>query len=96
MQVVLEGGLDMSGLPGTLKEDLKQLERVEGQYRVTRCLTEDLVDLSSEEGLPPCGFCNGKNLVEYWTQLMENYKSMITLSKVILIMIKLCMCIARP
>jgi hypothetical protein len=83
LQVVLEGGLDMSGLPETLKEDLKQLEQVEGQYRVTRCLTEDLEDLSSEEGSPPCGFCNGKNLAEYWTQMMENYKTMITLSKVI-------------
>ena len=84
MQVVLERGLDTSGLPETLKEDFKQLKRVEGHYRVTGCITEDLEDLSPGKGSPPCGFCNTKDLEMYWTQFVENYKPMITFSKVIL------------
>ena len=83
MQVVLEEGLDISSLPETLKEDFYQLDRLEGQYRVTGMLAEDLEDLSAGK-VPSCGFCNTNNLANYLTELMEDYKPMITLSKVIL------------
>ena len=83
MQVVLDRGLDMSGLPETLKEDFKQLKRVEGHYRVTGCITEDLEDLSPGKD-PSCGFCNANNLAKYLTEMVEYYNPMITLSKVIL------------
>ena len=82
--MVLEEGLDISSLPETLKEDFEQLDQLEGQYRVTGMLAEDLEDLSPGKGSPPCGFCNTKDLAKYWTQFVENYKPMITFSKVIL------------
>ena len=55
--MVLEEGLDMSSLPETLKEDLDQLDKLEGKYRVTAHLTEDLEDLEdlSPGNEPPCG-----------------------------------------
>ena len=81
--MVLEEGLDISSLPETLKEDFDQLDRLEGQYRVTGFLTEDLEDLSPGKD-PSCGFCNTNNLANYLAVLMEDYKPMITLSKVIL------------
>ena len=79
MQVVLEEGLDMSSLPETLKEDFDQLVRLEGRYRVTSFLTEDLEDLS------PCRMCNVKELVKLWAQLVEDHKPTMTFSKVILV-----------
>ena len=75
--MVLEEGLDMSCLPHTLKEDFDQLDRLEGQYRVTSFLTEDLEDYS------PCRFCNVKEYVKEWTKRVEDYKPMLTFSKVI-------------
>ena len=79
--MVLEEGLDMSGLPKTLKEDFDELDRLEGQYRVTSCLFEDvdLEDLSP--GKEPCGSCNVENLVKQKTEMMEDYKPMITFLK---------------
>ena len=61
-KVVLEEGLDVSSLPDTLKEDFKQLNQLEGQYRVTSILIE-AVDLSTRIG-PTCGFCNVKEETE--------------------------------
>ena len=78
--MVLEEGLDISSLPDTLKEDFDQLDRLEGQYRVTSCITED-VDL--EDLSQPCGFCNAKGETERIMKIMEDYKPMITVSKVI-------------
>ena len=83
MQVLLEEGLDISSLPETLKEDFDQLDRLEGQYRVTGFLAEDLEDLSPGKD-PSCGFCNVNNLAKYLTEMVEYYNPMITLSKVIL------------
>ena len=84
--MVLEEGLDISILPETLKEDFDQLDRLEGQYRVTACLMElgDLEVLSSRNG-PPCSFCNVKEKLEQMKTLLENLKSTLTISKVILI-----------
>ena len=84
MQVVLEEGLDISSLPGTLKEDFNQLIQLEGQYRVTGFITEDvdLEDLSPGRALP-CGFCNSKAETERISKIMEDEKAMYTLSKVI-------------
>ena len=64
-KVVLEEGLDISSLPDTLKEGFKQLNRLEGQYRVTSVLIEDvyLEDLRTRIG-PTCGFCNVKEETE--------------------------------
>ena len=83
MQVVLEEGLDRSGLPETLKEDFDELDKLKGQYRVTSFLIEDVdvEDLSPREG-PPCFFCNAKRYNDGWAELVENNKTMITLSKV--------------
>ena len=83
--MVLEEGLDISSLPDTLKEDFDQLDRLEGQYRGTSCITEDvdLEDLSPGRA-PPCGFCNAKAETERIMKIMEDYKPMATLSKVIL------------
>ena len=83
MQVVLEEGLDTSGLPETLKEDFYELDKLEGRYKVTSFLTEDVnvEDLSLREG-PPCFFCNAKRYNDGWAELVENNKTMITLSKV--------------
>ena len=85
MQVVLEERLDMSRLPETLKEDFDQLDQLEGQYRVTSILMEviDLEDLSARKG-PPCSFCNVKEEAEKMKMIVEHYKPMTTLSKVIL------------
>ena len=84
--MVLEEGLDISILPETLKEDFDQLDRLEGQYRVTACLMEldDLEVLSSRNG-PPCSFCNVKENAEHAKTILENIKPIITFSKVILI-----------
>ena len=81
MQVELEEGLNINSLPETLKEDFNQLDRLEGEYRVTGFLTEDL---EPEKGPPPCGFCNSKDVAKYLTELVEYYKPTITLFKVIL------------
>ena len=85
-KVVLEEGLDISSLPDTLKEDFKQLNQLEGQYRVTSCNIEvgDLEFLSSRNG-PPCCFCNVKEKAEHAKTILENLKPIITFSKVILI-----------
>ena len=75
----------MSRLPETLKEDFERLDRLEGQYRVTSILMEvvNLDDLSPRKG-PPCGFCNVKEEAEKMKTIVEQYKPMTTLSKVIL------------
>ena len=82
--MVLEEGLDISSLPDTLKEDFDQLDRLEGQYRVTNMIT-DLEDLSPGKG-PPCGFCTHKEeAARKWKKkLVEKYKLKITMAKVIL------------
>ena len=82
---MLEEGLDISSLPETLKEDFDQLDRLQGQFRVTSILIEvvNVVDMSSGEG-PPCGFCNVKEETEKFRTLLEQLKPMTTLSKVIL------------
>ena len=81
--MVFEEGLDVSSLPETLKEDFIQLDRLEGEYRVTGMLVDvaDLEDLSPRKG-PPCGFCNDKEVANMvrkfvWHELMT------TVSKVI-------------
>ena len=84
LQLVLEEGLNINSLPETLKEDFNQLDRLEGEYKVTGFLTEDLEDLSPGEGSPPCGFCNSKDVARYLTELVDYYKPTITLFKVIL------------
>ena len=75
----------MTSLPDTLKEDFDQLDRLQGQFRVTSILIEvvNVVDMSSGEG-PPCGFCNVKEETEKFRTLLEQLKPMTTLSKVIL------------
>ena len=75
----------MSRLPETLKEDFDQLDRLEGQYRVTSILMEviDMEDLSPRKG-PPCSFCNVKEEAEKMKMIVEHYKPMTTLSTVIL------------
>ena len=82
--MVLEEGLDISSLPKTLKEDFNQLDRLEGEYRVTSMLVDvvDLVELSSRKG-PPCSFCNVKALAEMMKRAVW-HDPMITVSKVIL------------
>ena len=81
--MVLEEGLDTSELPETLKEDFDQLNRLEGQYRVTSILMEaiDLEDKSPRKG-PQCGFCNVKEEAEKMKPVVKHYKPMTTLSKV--------------
>ena len=81
--MVFEEGLDISSLPETLKEDFNQLDRLEGEYRVTSMLVDvtDLDDLSPRKG-PPCGFCNEKEVAKMvkkfvWHELVT------TVSKVI-------------
>ena len=76
----------MSRLPETLKEDFDQLDRLEGQYRVTSYHMEvfDLEDLSPRKG-PPCGFCNYIEKAEnVEREFVEQIKARVTLSKVIL------------
>ena len=83
-QVVFEEGLDISSLPEALRKDFEELDRLEGQYRVTNFLT-DLEDLSPGKG-PPCGFCTHKEEADrkWKKKLVEKYKPKITMSKVIL------------
>ena len=81
--MVLEEGLDVSCLPETLKEDFDQLIRLEGQYRVTNFLSEDLEDYS------PCGFCSVKENAKKWAKMVEDYKPIITFSKVIIVTVKM-------
>ena len=84
--MVLEEGLDVSSLPETLKEDFDQVDRLEGQYRLTSFRMElgDLEVFSSRNG-PPCSFCNVKEKNEQMKTLLENIKTKLTFSKVILI-----------
>ena len=83
--MVLEEGLDTSTLPETLREDFDQLDRFEGEYRVTSFLIEFLgVEVSSPRKGFPCGFCNAKAVEEKMMNIVELYKPMTTLSKVIL------------
>ena len=86
--MVLEEGLDISSLPKTLKEDFDQLDRLEGRYRVTGFLVEDV---DSENSSPrkdlPCSFCAAKEEVERRMKIMEDYKLIANFSKVILISI---------
>ena len=82
LQVVLEEGLDMSGLPQTLKEDFEKLDRLEGQFRVTSILTEvvNLEALSSS-----CDCIDVKEVTESMKKsFVEKFKPMTTLSKVIM------------
>ena len=84
--MVIEEGLDISSLPETLKEDFKQLDRLEGQYRVTSYHIEvfDLADdLSPREG-PQCSICNAKERAKYGMKIVEDYKPLTTFYKVIL------------
>ena len=78
--MVLDEGLDVSSLPDTLKEDFKQLNRLEGQYRVTSSLVE-AVDLIARKG-PTCGFCNVKEETEKMKTFVEEYKPTTTIRKV--------------
>ena len=88
MQVVLEEGLDISSLPKTLKEDFYQLDRLEGRYRVTGFLVEDVDSENlSPRNSPPCSFCAAKKVVETRMKIMDNYKLIANFSKVILISI---------
>ena len=83
-QVVFEEGLDMGGLPETLKEDFEKVDRLEGQYRVTSFLFKDvnLEDESPRKG-PPCVRCSVKGAVESIKKtFVEKYNPMIRLSKV--------------
>ena len=82
---MIEQGLDISSLPETLKEDFEQLDRLEGQYRMTSYHTEvfDLEDLGPRKG-PPCSFCNAKERTEEGMKIMENNKPLTTFYKVIL------------
>ena len=78
----------MGGLPETLKEDLKKVDRLEGQYRVTSFLMEEVdLEASIPRRGPLCAYCNVKNEAERQKTILEYYKSMTTFSKVILISI---------
>ena len=86
--MVLEEGLDISRLPKTLKDDFNQLDKLEGQYRVTSIhlhmvidLVIDLEDSKSSNG-PRCGFCNVKEEAEKMKMIVEHYKPMTKFSKV--------------
>ena len=83
--MVIEERLDISSLPETLKEDFEQLDRLEGQYRMTSYHTEvfDLEDLGPRKG-PPCSFCNAKERTEEGMKIMEDNKPLTTFYKVIL------------
>ena len=88
--MVFEEGLDISGLPEVLKEDLKQLDQLEGQFRLTSRVLLEPVDLdqSSPRKGPTCGFCDVKVLKAEEEMgihfLAKKFKLMKTLSKVIL------------
>ena len=77
--MVFEEGLDKSGLPETLKEDFEKLDQLEGQYKVTSIRLE-VVDMKG----PLCSFCYVKDEAEEMKKMVEQYKPMTTLSKVIL------------
>ena len=84
--MVLEEGLDISSLPETLKEDFKQLEQLEGEYRETRVLMQPLdfeFELSPRKGRI-CGFCDVKVMAEKMNEIVEQRKPKKTLSKVTL------------
>ena len=83
--MVIEERLDISSLPETLKEDFKQLDRLEGQYRMTSYHTEvfDLEDFGPRKG-PPCSFCNAKERTEEGMKTMVDNKPLTTFYKVIL------------
>ena len=84
--MVFEKGLDISSLPKTFREDFDQLDRLEGRYRVTGFLVED-VDLedSNPRNGPSCGFCDTKEEAERKRMITEDYKPTAVFSKVILI-----------
>ena len=82
--MVLEEGLDIGSLPETLKEDFKQLEQLEGQFRLTRVLVEPVDFESSPRKGPICDFCNVKVQAEEMKEMVEEFKPTKTLSKVIL------------
>ena len=82
--MVLEEGLDIGSLPETLKEDFKQLEQLEGQFRLTRVLVEPVDFESSPREGPICDFCNVKVQAEEMKEMVEEFKLTKTSSKVIL------------
>ena len=82
--MVFEEGLDISCLPKTLKDDFAQLDRLEGQYRVTNfhmrlAVLEDLSPRKSS----PHGFCNVEEKEQKIKKILEVCKPTTTLSKVI-------------
>ena len=82
--MVLEEGLDTSTLPDTLREDFEQLDRFEGQYRVTSFLIKVVnlePGLSPRKG-PPCVWCNVKEVESMRKTILEEYNPIIRLSKV--------------
>ena len=83
--MVFEEGLDISSLPDNLREDFEKLDRLEGQFRVTNILMEavDLEELSPRKD-PLCGFCDVKKQAEDMNEMVEQFKTMKTLSKVTL------------
>ena len=83
--MVLEEGLDISSLPETLKEDFEKLNQLEGRYRVIGILMEavDLEETSPRKGLP-CGFCNVKVEAEKMKPVVDHYKPITMVTKVIL------------
>ena len=77
--MVFEEGLDISGLPETLKKDFEKLNQLEGKFRLTRVLMEavDLEELSPRKA-PPCSFCDVKKQAEKLNELVERFKLMKT------------------
>ena len=83
--MVFEEGLDISSLPEALKEDFEKLDQLEGQYRVTSILMEavDLEEFNPRKA-PPCSFCDVKKQADEMNEMVEQFKMVKTLSKVIL------------
>ena len=83
--MVFEEGLDISSLPETLKKDFERLDQLEGKFRLTRVLMEtvDLEELSPRKA-PPCSFCDVKKQADEMNEVVEQFKMVKTLSKVIL------------
>ena len=83
--MVFEEGLDISSLPETLKKDFERLDQLEGKFRLTRVLMEtvDLEELSPRKA-PPCSFCDVKKQADEMNEMVEQFKMVKTLSKVIL------------
>ena len=83
--MVFEEGLDISSLPETLKKDFEKLDQLEGKFRLTRVLMEavDLEELSPRKA-PPCSFCDVKKQADEMNEMVEQFKMVKTLSKVIL------------